>query len=272
MVYGQWSVDCRVMKALILAAGYGTRLYPLTKKYPKALLPVAKRPLLNYIIGKLTKIKHIAEIIVVTNDKFFSNFSLWAKKFKSKKHNVRLEVLNDGTTAEKDRLGAIGDIHFVLCKENIKEDVLIIGGDNLFEEDISHFVKFALHKRPRVTVGVYDIRRRSSASKYGVVTLAAKDNKIIDFAEKPAHPQSSLIATCLYYIAKEKLRYFKEYLKDPRNEKDSAGSFISWLSKKEEVYGFVFRKHWYDIGDPKIYQEADRVFSQIKPRLMERMQ
>lgn len=248
------------MKALILAAGYGTRLYPLTKKYPKALLPVGMRPLIDYIIEKLSGIKSINEVIVVTNDKFFSNFVSWAKKSKLKSRGFRLKVLNDGTRTEKSRLGAIGDIYFALGKENIKEDTLIVGGDNLFEEGLDRFMRFSRARKGRSAIGVYDIRKKSRARNYGVVTLDPADNRITGFSEKPAHPGSTLIATCLYYIAKEKLGYFKEYFNDPLNEKDSAGSFIGWLSKKEEVYGFVFRKHWYDIGDPRVYQEANRVF------------
>lgn len=248
------------MKALILAAGYGTRLYPLTKKYPKALLPVGMRPLIDYIIEKLAGIKSLNEIIVVTNDKFFSNFTSWAKRAKLKRRGLRLKVLNDGTRTEKARLGAIGDIYFALESEKIQEDTLIIGGDNLFEEGLSQFLKFAYARKGRAAIGIYDIGKKSLAGKYGVVSLDSGNNRITGFSEKPDHPRSSLIATCLYYIAKENLRYFKEYFNDPRNEKDSAGSFISWLSKKEEVYGFVFRKHWYDIGDPRVYKEANKVF------------
>lgn len=251
------------MKVLILAAGYGTRLYPLTKKYPKALLPVARRPLIDYIIDKLSGIKSINEVIVVTNAKFCLNFTAWARRVRAKGMKFRLKILNDGTRTEKTRLGAIGDIHFALGSENIREDTLIIGGDNLFEEDLSHFLKFAYAQKSRAAIGIYDIGKKSGASKYGVVTLGSGNNRITGFSEKPAYPKSSLIATCLYYIPKEKLGYFKDYFNDPRSEKDSAGSFISWLSKKEDVYGFVFRKHWYDIGDPRAYQEAERVFNGI---------
>lgn len=249
------------MKALILAAGYGTRLYPLTKKYPKPLLLIAQRPILDYIAKKLAEIKEIDEIIIITNDKFYPNFLDWENNFQNN-HSFRIKVLNDGTRSEFDRLGAIGDINFALVKENIQDDVIIFGGDNMFEEGLSSFREFALSKRPKVTMGVYDIGKKDLAGKYGVVRLDA-ESRIIDFAEKPSYPQSSLIATCLYYLPEERLKYFTEYLKDAKNERDSSGSFISWLSKKEDVYGFIFRKHWYDIGDPHMYQEADRVFTAI---------
>lgn len=252
------------MKALILAAGYGTRLYPLTRKYPKALLPVAGRPILDYIVEKLAKIKHISAIVIVTNGKFFSDFALWAGGLRSKNPSLNLKILNDGTKTENDRLGALGDIDFAISRENIKEDILIVGGDNLFEQGLTGFVKFASALRPRVAIGVYDIRKRGLARKYGVVTLDAKDGRIIDFAEKPAHPATTLIATCLYYITKEKLGYFREYLRDSRNERDASGNFISWLSGKDKVYGFVFRQRWYDIGDPQAYKEADNVFARLR--------
>src|SRR3989338_4679956 len=272
------------VKALILAAGYGTRLYPLTKKHPKALLAVAGRPILDYIVEKIARVKEISGIVVVTNDKFFPQFQEWAKKIEDKpagsglasnsqshKPAARIKILNDGTRSESGRLGAIGDIHFALSKETILEDTLILGGDNLFEDGLSGFMEFAQSKRSKAIVGVYDIARPPSAGgrqqmarKYGVVKLGPA-GKIIDFTEKPRQPQSSLIATCIYYIPKEKLRYFQEYLNDPGNEYDSSGSFISWLSRKEDVYGFIFKKRWYDIGDPQVYQEADRVF-QMNPR------
>lgn len=270
------------MKALILAAGYGTRLYPLTKEHPKALLPVAGRPILDYIVGKIARVKEIAGITVVTNDKFFPQFQEWAKKFEDKPEGsglassgqshkpdytsaARIKILNDGTRSEFDRLGAIGDIHFALSKETISEDTVILGGDNLFEDGLTGFMEFAQSKRCKAIVGVYDIAKRQIARKYGVVKLGPA-GKIIDFTEKPSRPQSSLIATCIYYIPKEKLQYFHEYLNDPGNEYDSSGSFISWLSRKEDVYGFIFKKRWYDIGDPQVYKEADRVFNSPRHR------
>ena len=275
------------MKALILAAGYGTRLYPLTKKHPKALLAVAGRPILDYIVEKIARVKEISGIVVVTNDKFFPQFQEWAKKIEDKPEGsgaasdsrshkpegsglaigsqshrpaARIKILNDGTRSEAGRLGAIGDIHFALSKETILEDTLILGGDNLFEDGLSGFMSFAQSKRCKAIVGVYDIAKRQTAREYGVVKLG-RAGKIIDFSEKPSQPQSSLIATCIYYIPKEKLQYFQEYLNDPGNEYDSSGSFIGWLSRKEDVYGFIFKKRWYDIGDPQVYQEANRVLN-----------
>lgn len=252
------------MKALILAAGYGRRLYPLTKEYPKPLLLIAGRPIIEYIAEKLAKVKELNEIVVVTNDKFYPNFLDWAKDFlRQSGGSQRIKVINDGTKTEQERLGAIGDIHFVLEKERIAEDIIIFGGDNLFEESLDDFMSFSLKHKPQVSIGVYDIGKKSLAQKYGVVEIDASA-KLAGFAEKPPEPRSSLIATCLYYIPAGKLRCFKEYIQDAQNEKDASGSFISWLSKREDVYGFVFKEHWYDIGDPQVYQEADRMFAALK--------
>ncbi|HBU07766.1 MAG TPA: nucleoside-diphosphate-sugar pyrophosphorylase [Candidatus Omnitrophica bacterium] len=246
-----------IMKALILAAGYGTRLYPLTKKYPKPLLPVGGRPILDYIAGKLTRVKALKEIIVITNARFYPNFLKWAEKFKT---GPSIKILNDGTRNENERLGAVGDISFALDREAINEDVIIFGGDNLFEESLDGFIKFSLSKKPRASIGVYDIKKKSLAVKYGVVKLDKK-NKIVNFTEKPPRPMSSLVATCLYYIPKEKLKYFAEYRESCQGGCDASGSFIGWLSRNDEVYSFVFKKQWYDIGDLKVYREADKAFA-----------
>ena len=247
------------MKALILAAGYGTRLYPLTKKYPKPLLPVGGRPILDYIAGKLTRVKALKEIIVITNAKFYPHFLKWAKKFRT---GVLIKIVNDRTKNEFERLGAVGDISFALNQEAINEDIIIFGGDNLFEESLDGFLTFALSKRPRASIGVYDIKKKSLAVKYGVVKLD-KNNKIINFTEKPPSPMSSLVATCLYYIPKEKLKYLAEYSESSQNGCDASGSFIGWLSREDEVYSFVFKKQWYDIGDLKVYREADKAFALV---------
>lgn len=239
-------------------------MYPLTKEFPKPLLPIAKRPILDYIALKVAAVKELEAIIVITNDKYYPHFLDWAKKAASY-IPLSIKVINDGTKNEEGRLGAIGDINFALGQEAFGsgDAALIFGGDNLFQESLDGFMDFARRKAPQASIGLYDIGKKELASKYGVVQLGQK-SEIIDFAEKPRAPQSSLIATCLYYIPYEKLSSFKEYTQGFKNEKDASGSFISWLSKKEKVYGYVFKKHWYDIGDPQSYQEADEVFANLE--------
>ncbi len=244
------------MKALILAAGYATRLYPLTKEYPKPLLEVAGRPLIDYILDKLDSINEVDEIIVIANSKFAGKFKKWSKSVICSK---RISIIDDLTRSNADRRGAIGDMYFAVNKKRLKSDLLVVGGDNLFDGDLREFVSFARDSQPYPAIGVYDIRSRSQAVKYGVVKLDAK-NRIADFKEKPRKLQSSLVAMCLYYFPRQKLGLIKEYLKSKGNKKDATGFYIDWLRRKSKVYGFIFRGRWYDIGQYRFYKEANKYF------------
>lgn len=245
------------MKALILAAGYATRLYPLTKKYPKPLLVVGKKPIIDYIIEKVSAIDAIDEIIVVTNSKFISAFRQWTHALKIQK---RLTLVDDLTKELEDRRGAIGDMHFVVKETRLDDDILVIGGDNLFDEDLHGFLAFAKANYPHPVIGVYDILHKEHASKYGVVKLDAH-HQVIDFQEKPKVPESTFIAMCLYYFPRERLGLIREYMETKTNKKDATGFYIDWLRKREKVYGFIFRGRWYDIGHHEHYKEANEQYS-----------
>ena len=244
------------MKALILAAGYATRLYPLTKEYPKSLLKVGARSIIDYIIDKLCVIQDIDEIIVVTNSKFISVFRKWADETKSSK---KITLVDDLTKDHADRRGAIGDMNFVIEDRHIDDDVLIVGGDNLFDSQLREFLSFAKGKSPSPVIGVYDIKNKEQSTKYGVIKMD-QDNRIIDFEEKPKIPKSTFIAMCLYYFAKEKLALIKEYLDTKTDKHDATGFYIDWLRKKDKVYGFIFSGKWYDIGHHEFYHEANKNF------------
>ncbi|MDO8602238.1 MAG: nucleotidyltransferase family protein [Candidatus Omnitrophota bacterium] len=244
------------MKVLLLAAGYATRLYPLTLNTPKPLLPVAGKTVMGYIFDLIEPLKEVDEVFIVTNEKFFQNFEEWKKNFKSSK---KITVIDDGTTSNETRLGATGDIAFVIEKENIKDDLLVLAGDNLFKADLSIFIKFCAAKRPSVTIGLYDIKDLTLSAKYGIVSVDRND-KIIDFKEKPANPLSTLAAMCLYFFPKEKLGIMKSYL-GMDNVKDAPGYFLEWLYKREPMFGYIFKdKKWFDIGDKKSLEEADKEF------------
>lgn len=244
------------MKALILAAGYATRLYPLTTDYPKPLLEVNHRPIIDYIIDKIAQIDSIDEIIVVTNSKFISLFKKWLDALSI---NKRIVLVDDLTKGLSDRRGAIGDMNFAIDREGLEDDLLVIGGDNLFGEELEEFLSFSKSKESSPVIGVYDIRDRLEASKYGVVELDEK-SQIIDFQEKPRSPKSTLVAMCLYYFPRERLKLIKEYLGSRSNGHDATGFYIDWLRGKVAVYGFIFNGLWYDIGDHKFYKEAKRNF------------
>lgn len=244
------------MKVLLLAAGYATRLYPLTLNTPKPLLAVAGKTVMGYIFDLIEPLEEADEVFIVTNEKFFRNFEGWKKTFKSSK---KITVVDDGTASNEARLGATGDIEFVIEKKNIKDDLLVLAGDNLFKADLSIFTKFCASKRPSVTIGLYDIKDLILASKYGIVSVD-KNNKIIDFKEKPASPPSTLAAMCLYFFPKERLDIMKSYL-GMDNSKDAPGYFLEWLYKREPVFGYIFKdKKWFDIGDKKSLEEADKEF------------
>ena len=245
------------MKALILAAGYGTRLMPIIKDTPKALIEIQGQPLINYILERVEPLKGLNEIFIVTNDKFFGHFKKWAAEYQ--KHcRYPISLINDGTKENEKRLGSVGDMAFVLEQKRIAEDFFVIGGDNLFDDSLENFVAFASTKPQAVTIGLYDVGSYEKAKSFGVVALNAK-NKVVDFQEKPEVPQSTLIAMCCYYFSKPALRTIKDYL-SVSDKTDRAGDYIKWLSQKIDVFGFKFSGKWYDIGNIESYHEAQKNF------------
>ena len=245
------------MKALILAAGYATRLYPLTKEYPKPLLEVKGRPIINYIVDKLGSVSAIDEIYVVTNSKFIGFFRKWVKSVKSAK---KITLVDDLTKNNQDRLGAIGDINFAIIKKKIRDDLLVVGGDNLFSGSLNGFLKSVKDDLPSVNIGLYRLKQKKDASRYGVAKL---DNhkRVISFEEKPKHPQSRLVAMCLYFIPKNLLGLSKEYAQIKDKKIDATGGYIAWLKDRSVVYGHVFNGFWFDIGDHKYLNAAKEKFA-----------
>lgn len=244
------------MKTLILAAGYGTRLYPLIKDTAKPLLPVGDKPLINHLLEKIRDLTGLKEVIVVTNNKFYSHFVDWADK--TNNFPVGIKVINDGTNSPDDRLGSVGDINFVLKECNPDDDVLVIGGDNLFDYSLGEYIGFARENSPQVTIGLYDIGNIEEARHFGVVEMDQR-GKITSFEEKPEFPRSSLIAMCFYYFPRESLQCIPEYI-SRSGETDKAGDYIHWLSREKEVFGFKFQGKWYDIGNIETYNEVQEKF------------
>ena len=242
------------IKAIILAAGYATRLYPLTLNIPKPLLKIKKdKAVIDFIIDDLQANPFMDEMIVVTNHKFYRDFSEWAKKRKKK---IPLTVLDDGTRSNDDRLGAIGDIYFAVKKKKINSALLVIGGDNLFDRGFGKFLKFALNKKRFPSLGLFDIRDRKAASRFGVVSID-KDSEVTCFEEKPLRPKTTLVATCLYYFPCDTLKRLKEYVLDRTTSKDAPGNYIQWYLNRDTVYGLILKKgHWYDIGHFDSYKEV----------------
>jgi len=244
------------MKALILAAGYGTRLYPLTLDRPKPLVKVGGKTILERLLTKIEKIEACDEVYIVTNAKFYDMIVKWVA---DREFSVDIQVVNDKTTTNDDRLGAIGDINLVLDEKAPDDDVLIMAGDNLFEFDIMDFVDFS-SSREKFSVALFDVKDHKLATKYGIVSLNT-DQTIEDFQEKPAEPKSTLASTGIYYFPKEKLPLMGEYIESGL-VKDAPGNFVKWISENDAVCGYVFTDGWYDIGDKKSLEKADIEYRQ----------
>jgi len=245
------------MVAIILAAGYGTRLYPLTINKPKALLEVGGKTILDRLAEDLERITECSKAIIVTNEKFHKSFEEWAK---SAKYSFEIEVINDLTKSNETRLGAIGDISLVLEKEKPDSDLLITGSDNLFELDLADFVKTGREKRPFSLIALFDIKDKTLATKYGICSLD-KDGKVIDFEEKPKEPKSTLAATALYFVPKEKVARIYDYMKTDL-PKDAPGNLMKWFAREDKLFGYVSEKVWYDIGDINSLKKADEEFNE----------
>jgi len=239
------------MKGLILAAGYGTRLYPLTLDRPKPLVKVGGRSILERLLKKFEQLETCDEVYIVTNDKFYNMLVKWVR---DRSFSLQLKVVNDLTRSNEDRLGAIGDINLVLEKEHPDDDMLIVAGDNLFEFDIADFTAFAGDKG-RFSVALYDVKDRKLAQKYGIVHLDPS-RKVDDFQEKPARPKSTLASTGIYFFPRSRLSMMEQYMRTDL-VKDAPGNFVKWVSENDEVYGYVFTEGWYDIGDKRSLEKAD---------------
>lgn len=244
------------MNVLILAAGYGTRLYALGEDTPKALLEINKKPLVNYILDRIENVGGLTKVVLVTNKKFYPVFLEWARRQKAFPHAI--QIVNDGTESPQDRLGSIGDIDFALAQAHMDDDVLVIGSDNLFDYNIDEYIEFARAKSPAVSVGLYDIGDLKAATKFGVVTLG-ENGRLASFEEKPAQPRSTLVAMCFYYLPKNSFGLIGDYLVQSKNP-DTAGDYIRWLYRKGAVYGFKFTGKWYDIGSVEAYNAAQGEF------------
>ncbi|RKY38959.1 MAG: nucleotidyltransferase family protein [Candidatus Omnitrophota bacterium] len=244
------------MKAVILCAGYGTRAYPLTINRAKALLPVRNKPIIEFIVKKVQLLKEVDEIFVVTNHRFYGDFKRWQESFFSR---IPIEIVDDGSTTLKNKLGAIKDLVFVIEKEEIDDDLLVIGGDNLFDFSLSEFIDFAKEKEFKSLIGVYALNGRLKPTKFGIVKLN-EERKVVGFYEKPAKLNGSrIISTCIYFFPKEKLSLIKEYI-EKGYDTDKIGSYIEWLTKRDEVYGYEFNGTWIDIGDIDSYTQAVFMF------------
>jgi len=253
------------MKSIILAAGYATRLAPLTDRRPKPLLPIVGRPMIDYVCDKIDEVDEVDAIHVVTNRRFAGAFGAWAGG-RAGRHPVM--VHDDGTSSNEDRLGAIGDIQFTIDRAGLAgEDLLVVAGDNLFDFSLIDYAAFWRQKHDGSAIALYRCPDRELVKQYSIVGLD-ENERVTSFIEKPAEPTTDLVAIATYLYRREHVALIGRYLAEG-NSKDQPGNLVAWLHRRAPVYGYRFAGDWFDIGDYGQILAADnrlRVSQGLAPR------
>jgi len=243
------------MQCVILAAGYATRLYPLTKDRPKPLLPVAGVSILDRLMKKIDRTPAIEHVVIVSNERFIGHFSAWRNSLAG---GAAVTVLSDGTSSNEDRLGAVGDIRFAVRELGIDDDLLVLAGDNLFDFELADFVSF-FRRKEADCITCHRLLDRSRLQRTGVIEVD-QTWQVTGFQEKPEAPRSDLAVPPFYLYRRKTLSLISEYL-DAGGAGDAPGSFIPWLLENKPVFAYFFEGERYDIGNLESYREADRLFA-----------
>ena len=241
------------MKCLILAAGYATRLYPLTENFPKPLLEVAGKPILDWLIDDMDKTGLVDEYIIISNHKFAHIFEEWAVK------SDRIRVLDDGTISNETRLGAVRDIQFAMDQLQLDDDLLVMAGDNLLDFSLGDFVRYAADRKATCVMRYYeaeDMKLRKS----GVLEIDETD-RVLTMEEKPAQPKSHWCCPAFYCYTREVSHRITEAIENGCGV-DAPGSFIAWLCGQTTVYAWEMPGRRYDIGNLESYEEVKKTFSE----------
>jgi len=245
------------MDSIILAGGYATRLWPITKHRAKPLLPLGGKPILNYILDELEEIEEIDKIYITTNERFESSF----KDYLKERNENLYELIIEGQDSEEEKLGAIGGIMNALQKAE-NTDHLIIGGDNYYSFNIQNFLNFA-QERGGIVNACFEVENLEEAKNYGIVDFGEK-KKIRDFQEKPEEPKSRMASTAFYHFPRNINKIFDEYI-DYWKERisqdkylDEPGRFLAWTSERYDCYAYPFTGTWADVGTRQGYLRAER--------------
>ncbi len=236
------------MKCLILAAGYATRLYPLTENFPKPLLNVKEKTILDWLIDDIDKLGAVDEYVVISNHKFAWRFQEWANA----KHQ-KITVVDDGTSTNETRLGAVKDIQFAIDALSLDDDMLVIAGDNLLDFSLTKFIEYAKNKRTSCIMRYYE-SRKEKLQKSGVITVDDND-KILEMAEKPEGPKSNWCCPPFYYYTKADAKLVKKGIESDCGV-DAPGSYIAWLCTQTAVHAMEMPGKRYDIGDLESYKRV----------------
>ncbi len=243
------------MKCLILAAGYATRLYPLTENFPKPLLEVGGKTILDWLADDIESSDYVTEYILVSNHKFAKHFEKWAEGRKEK-----ITVVDDGTSTNETRLGAVRDIMFAIDKLKIDDDLLVIAGDNLLDFSLNVFIKYAKEKNASAIMRYYE-PEESKLCKAGVVEIDEND-RITAMEEKPQKPRTHWCTPPFYYYKREDVKLVKTGI-EAGCALDAPGHFIAWLCTKTPVFAFEMPGKRYDIGDIESYEEVKVTYKGI---------
>ena len=239
--------DVGCMKAVVLAGGYATRLWPITRHRPKMLLPVGETTVIDRIFAGLEADDRIDEVFVSTNEAFAEEFETYIAESEFEKLALSVE----DTTEEDEKFGVVGALGQLVEREGVDDDLLVIAGDNLMGFDVSEFIDF-FESKGRTTLAAYDVGTLERATSYGVIDVDGE--RVVALEEKPENPPSTLVSIACYAFPRESLR-FEEYLEGGNNP-DEPGWFIQWLVGRETVSAFAFDEAWFDIGTPESYLEA----------------
>ena len=236
------------MHAVVLAGGYATRLWPVTRNRPKMLLPVGERTVIDRILGELESDDRIEDVYVSTNERFADDFQRHVEHSEFEKPQLSVEETID----EDEKLGVIGALAQLVDREGLdSSDLLVVAGDNLISFDLSTFLDH-FEEKGTATLAAYDVGSRQRASSYGLVDLDGEE--VVDFQEKPDDPPSTLVSIACYTFPANDVR-FAEYL-DSGNNPDEPGWFIQWLQDRRPIHAFTFEEAWFDIGTPESYLDA----------------
>jgi glucose-1-phosphate thymidylyltransferase len=236
------------MKAVVLAGGYATRLWPITKHRPKMFLPIGETTVIDRIFADLEADERISEVYVSTNDRFAEDFEDHLAESDFEKPTLSVE----DTTHENEKFGVVGALAQLVDREGIDDDLLVVAGDNLISFDVADFVDF-FEAKDAPTLAAYDVGSKDRATSYGV--LEVEGDRVRDLQEKPDDPSSTLISIACYGFPRDTLGRLDTYLEGGNNP-DEPGWFVQWLQAREPTYAFSFDGAWFDIGTPESYLDA----------------
>jgi glucose-1-phosphate thymidylyltransferase len=243
------------MKCLILAAGYATRLYPLTENFPKPLLKVGEKTILDWLVDDIAAAGLVDEYVVISNHKFAHHFEEWAATRKE-----QISVVDDGTETNETRLGAVRDIQFAIDALKLDDDMLVIAGDNVLDFSLTHFIRYADSKQSSAIMRYFE-PVEAKLRKCGIVEIDS-DDKIISMEEKPSEPKSHWCCPPFYYYTKADAQRIPQAIESGCGI-DAPGSFIAWLATQTTVYAMEMQGSRYDIGNLENYNEVSSIYKGI---------